>query len=49
VAILPGLVFGPPLAEEHSTTQSVHVMRRCLRGDMAPGFPDYVLKAVDVR
>jgi hypothetical protein len=36
--MLPGLVFGPPLAAEHGATQSVHVMRRILRGDMAPGW-----------
>ncbi|GBF99784.1 diaminohydroxyphosphoribosylaminopyrimidine deaminase [Raphidocelis subcapitata] len=49
VTINPALVFGPPLLEDHSDAQSVHVMRRMLRGDMAPGYPDYNLKMVDVR
>jgi nucleoside-diphosphate-sugar epimerase len=37
VAINPALVFGPPLLEDHTDAQSVHVMRRMLRGDMAAG------------
>ena len=37
VALLPGLVFGPPMDFGHSNAQSVHVMRRMLRGDMSVG------------
>jgi hypothetical protein len=49
VALLPGLVMGPPLSAAAAETQSIHVMRRMLRGDMCRGFPQYYLRTVDVR
>jgi hypothetical protein len=38
VVINPGLVMGPPMLYEHAGTQSIHIMRRNMRGDLCVGW-----------
>jgi nucleoside-diphosphate-sugar epimerase len=37
VVVNPGLVMGPPMLAEHAGTQSIHIMRRNMRGDLCVG------------
>ncbi|KAI8463097.1 MAG: heme peroxidase-related protein [Monoraphidium minutum] len=47
VSVNPGLVMGPPLGPQGG--ESVSLMTRILRGDLALGHPDLRLRTVDVR